>query len=289
MKKKFALLITTALMGAALVGCSAKEEPSIETTPVVDESITVEETTSEEDANIATEETEIEIEEVVDGSIAEVETSETPEPDKISPSVEKPVTENKPSAESKPVAQDKPVSNTPSTNKPAAENKPTTDNKPVIEKPVTENKPVVEESKPTPTPSTSVPEPSPSVEAISASDLFDKITLGIELPMQSQVDANMLSDVYGIDPNLLKSFRVQMPMISAHISEIGVFELNTESEASKVIEGIEKRAANAGTMLYPSLQEAYDNRQIVTEGNYILFVMDENADTIVANFKRALK
>lgn len=141
--------------------------------------------------------------------------------------------------------------------------------------PATENNTVVEES-------------TPVVASFSADELYSKITADIEFPMQQELDATMLSDVYGIDTSLLKSFKVQTPMMSAHISEVGVFELNNASDAEAVIAGIEQRANNAGTMLYPSLQETYDNRQVVTVGNYVLFVMDENADIIVDNFKAAL-
>lgn len=231
MKKKFALLMTTALVGASLVGCGAKEDPSIETNPIVDEIITEE--NIPEDVDVTTEDETAE-------NIAIEDADVTTENDE---KVENAVIENKP------------VTNENSTN----------------------NKPAVEDTTPT-----------TSVESMSAADLYAKVTADIEFPMQMELDEDVLRDLYNIDTNLLKSFKVQTPMMSAHISEIGIFELKDAKDADKVIEGIQQRADSVGIMLYPSLQETYDARQIVTVGNYVLFVMDDNANIILDNFKAVL-
>ena len=119
--------------------------------------------------------------------------------------------------------------------------------------------------------------------------MFSQITSGLELPSQTELDANLLMDLYGIDASLLESYCVKMPMMSFQITEIGVFKVKDVNNVDSIISGIHKRANSVGGMLYPSLQETFDSRVIVTKGPYILFAMDENASTIEANFNRLIQ
>ena len=105
-----------------------------------------------------------------------------------------------------------------------------------------------------------------------------------------EMDSAMLGDIYGLDTSILKSFKVVAPMMSAHITEIAVFEVNNASDIQTVKNAIEYRTGGIDPRhLYPSLQEAFDNRQTVVKDNYVFFAMDASVDTLVANFNNAVK
>ena len=144
---------------------------------------------------------------------------------------------------------------------------------------------------PTPSPAPVQPEASPedsssnsTVTSLSCSSIFDQITIGMDDSTNMTVDATLLSDFYGIDASLLEDYCVKMPMLSYSITEVGVFKVKDVNNISSVVAGINKRANDVGIMLYPSLEETYERRQIVTKGQYILFVISDDVDSIVSNF-----
>ncbi|PHV69998.1 hypothetical protein CS063_12690 [Sporanaerobium hydrogeniformans] len=204
-------------------------------------------------------------------------TSDLPEQ---TPAIETPALEQ---STSKP-----PTEEVPNTAQPEASTKPQTSkpntSKPEASKPIT--KP--EKTQPIPTPEATPETPLPEVSSLSASEIYDKVLSDLEIPRQNTLDDTMLKDWYGIDASILKSYKVTMPLMSSQINEYAVFEVKDSKDVQTVLDGIEKRTE--GMFLYPSLQEAFDARQTVTKGNYILFVIDgEAVDTIVKNFNALIK
>lgn len=114
------------------------------------------------------------------------------------------------------------------------------------------------------------------------------ITDGIELPASLNMPEEMFADSYGIDPELLESYYVQMPMMNVHATEIAVFEVKDEANIDAVKAGIEKRqeALEAQWSRYlPDQLELVQNAKTAVKGNLVLFVISEEADQIVANFE----
>ena len=294
MKKQFVAFIALLGLSVALVGCNSQKT---ETTP--SEEITVENTTSESPNETTTPEDEtIENE---DSSITEdsedtTETGSTETPSLETEQTEEKV-ENKPEQISKPnTSTSKPSTPSTSTDKPSATTKPqggTTTKPQATTKPEASSKPEASakpEASSKPEASTK-PEvaPTPETTSLSSSEVFSQITSGLELPTQTELDADLLMNLYGIDASLLESYCVKMPMMSFQITEIGVFKVKDVNNIDSIVAGINKRAGDVGAMLYPSLQETFDSRVVTTKGNYILFAMDENASTIAANFNSLIK
>lgn len=297
MKKQFVVLMTILGISTTLTGCSSpktEELPSIEiTTDVADNTESSPET---DDLATETEKEEISTEdEAVNEEKEEVTNEEQ--------------AENK--DETKPVETSKPSTNTdtatkPDTTKPSSN---TSSNSGTTTKPEINKKPETNTSsgntlKPTPSPSPEVvpipsptpevkpeptPEETPETTSLSSSEVFAKITEGIELPANMDVDDTLLKDLYGIDSSLLEDYCIKMPMMSFSITEIGVFKVKDVNNISSIINGINQRANNVGQMLYPSLQETFDSRIITSKENYILFAMAENASTIKSNFNSVIK
>jgi len=114
------------------------------------------------------------------------------------------------------------------------------------------------------------------------------ITDGIELPSRMNMEAEMFKDTYAIDPSVLSSYVVSMPMMNVHATEIAVFELKDASGADAVKAGIEKRVqalSEQWKMYLPDQYELVQNYKIVEKGNYIIFVISDSADTIVSKFE----
>ena len=162
-----------------------------------------------------------------------------------------------------------------------------------VQKPESKPETSKPQTKPESKPETSKPETKPEVTAMSAQELMGKvITDSMELPMLNQMDSTYFADTYGIDTSLLKSYEVRMPMMIVHSSEIGIFELNNASDASKVIAGIEKRVEglkNQWQSYLPDQYELVQNYKTATKGNYVIFVVSEYADTIISNFNAQVK
>lgn len=270
-----------ASLGGAVVGCSSsnntQEQDIVASVPEQEESAPEE--SDPEDAKIEDEVTdeksqpegeekaeEVKVEEDIktDSNKEEVKKEEEKKPETTKP-VEKPA--EKPAQ--------KPETTKPEANKPAAKPEQKPEVKPEVkpeQKPETE-KPV---EKPVETPS------------MSASELYSKVvTSDMELPSLLEMDSSFFADTYGIDTSILKSYKVQMPMMMVHASEIAVFELKDAGDASKVITGINKRIeglkAQWGSYL-PDQLELVNNYKTATKGNYVIFVVSEYADTIISNF-----
>ena len=273
LSKKLIGMILVVSLGGAIVGCSqdkATEQDITAQIPQEDENtdeIDADAENSdenkvelnEEEENKPAEESEQELEQEPEKIKTEVKPEQKPE---VSKQEQKPET-SKP--ETKPVQK-------PETSKP--EVKP--EQKPEASKPEAKPEQKPEESKPVET------------TGLSASELYDKVvTSDLELPSLQDMDSQFFADTYGVDTSLLKSYKVKMPMMMVHASEIAIFELNDASNAPKVIEGINKRVeglkAQWGSYL-PDQLELVQNYKTATKGNYVIFVVSEYADTIISNF-----
>lgn len=273
--KKIIGLMLIASLGGAVVGCSSsnntQEQDIVASVPEQEESAPEDEVTDEKsqpEGEEKAEEVKVEEDIKTDSNKEEVKKEEEKKPETTKP-VEKPA--EKPAQ--------KPETTKPEANKPAA--KP--EQKPEV-KP--EAKPEV---KPEQKPETEKPVEKPvETPSMSASELYSKVvTSDMELPSLLEMDSSFFADTYGIDTSILKSYKVQMPMMMVHASEIAVFELKDAGDASKVMTGINKRIeglkAQWGSYL-PDQLELVNNYKTATKGNYVIFVVSEYADTIISNF-----
>lgn len=304
MKKQFTILLSLLALSTSLVACTSNN--ATEEIIVSEENITSDKEVNTSDTEVATDvETEENIENNVNniGEVApesaenvtesteetknetsQIESSSTPNSTTQTENSTKPEASTKPNTTTKP----QPSTNPSTAAKPQASSKPSTTTKPQSSsKPSTTTKPEAS-SKPTTKPETA-PAPSPSAPAtnttsLSCSTIFDKISNGLDTSNMQTVDAQLLNDFYGIDSSLLEDFCVKMPMMSFSITEVGVFKVKDTNNIDSVVSSINKRASDIGISLYPSLEETYANKKIVTKGQYILFAISDDADAIVSNF-----
>ena len=121
---------------------------------------------------------------------------------------------------------------------------------------------------------------------LAPNKVIQEITQGLELPAQMEMEGEMFNDTYAIDTDLLESYTVMIPMMSVHANEIAVLKVKDEKDVAKMKEAIRKRAATAEeNMLYPEQKELIGQHKIASNGKYVLYVVDQNAETIVKNFE----
>ena len=124
-------------------------------------------------------------------------------------------------------------------------------------------------------------DPTPSDEA------YYVATTDLEEAMSMTADDEMLADAYGLAAKTLASYRVEMGMNRAAVSEIAVFEVKDEAGIEKVKEGIAKRQETLEKQWESYLEEQYKlvkNAQTVINGNMILYVIDNEQAQIIEQF-----
>ena len=123
-----------------------------------------------------------------------------------------------------------------------------------------------------------------------SSDLYEKLIKGLELPATMSLDDNLIADVYGLNVDDVVSYYVGVPMMNVHATELGVFEIkdgNTEAIEKAIAKRQENLEATWETYL-PDQYELVKNAKVVTKGGFMIYVINEKSDDIVAKFESIL-
>lgn len=167
--------------------------------------------------------------------------------------------------------------------KPAESTKPSESQKP------TESTKPSESQKPSESPAPSESQkPSESPSASVVQSIWNEVS-GLERPQLMDVDATLLSDLYGIESSDLVEFIAKMPLMSAHVTEFLIAQC-APGRVDAVKAACESRleTLKAGN-LYPETLKLVDNYKLVTSGDYLLFCIDEYADQMVEAFNTYAK
>ena len=133
------------------------------------------------------------------------------------------------------------------------------------------------------------PAPSESPSASVVQSIWNQVS-GLERPEMMDLDAALLSDLYGIDPADLVEFVAKMPLVSANINEFLIAQC-APGRVDAVKAACESRLATlqSSASQYPETAELLENYKLVTSGEYILFCIDGNADAMVEAFNTYAK
>lgn len=252
MKKKTLamMLMTTLLLGSILTACSSNNAANGSNQTAANEATVSPEATASTEPTSTTE------------PIPSVTPSNTTTPSAV-PTAN---AESKPSTTAKPTKEPAP-SKKPTTNKPSSTAKPSHTPAPT--------------KKPTPT-------KAPAAEKMpSASDMIDGMLEEVEQPSLMTMDSDMMKDAYAIDSSLLEEYSIRFPMMNIKATEIAIFKVKKEKDIDAVKEGIEKRAGTIQKQFETYLPDQYENAKnykVVTNGNYVLFIISESADDLEKAF-----
>ena len=251
MKKLFAMALSGLLSAALLAGCASDTQPTA--TPDVSASLPAvsESVTPQPEESILPEE------------------SQQPE-ESIQPS-EQP--EETPSAQpsAKPTA-------TPSA-KPSAKPSAAPTTKPTAKPTAT--------PKPTAAP-TATPAPTPETSVVQS--VWNEIS-ALDMPMMTTVNDTLLSSIYGINASDLVEYVCKMPAMNTTATEFFIGEVK-DGKMDTVKAALEARQDALDEEWNKNLPEQYElvqNYQLVTSGNYVIFVISDQVDEAVSAFNTYAK
>lgn len=138
------------------------------------------------------------------------------------------------------------------------------------------------------------PSPAPTeapAADLSAEDVWNAVSAGRELPSFMDLDDGLLSDLYGIDAADLDSFVAKIPMMNVHATEFFIAKVKS-GKMDTVKDGIAKRQADLEeqwSSYLPEQLELVQNYKLAESGDYVLFAIYENADSVVKAFEDCTK
>ena len=127
-------------------------------------------------------------------------------------------------------------------------------------------------AKPTAKP-TATPTPAPAASAVD--DVWNEIAKNGDLPSLSDVDAATLEAVYGISSDDLVDYVCKMPLINVKATEYLIAEVQ-DGKMDSVKASLEARQdalEQQWSQYLPDQLELVQNYKLVTNGNYVLFVV----------------
>ena len=121
--------------------------------------------------------------------------------------------------------------------------------------------------------------------------MWNEIAKSSDLPSLSDVDAATLEAVYGISSDDLMDYVCKIPLINVTATEYFIAEVK-DGKMDSVKASLEARQDALDQQWSQYLPEQYElvkNYQLVTNGNYVLFVVSEYADEAVSAFNTYTK
>ena len=261
MKKRWMALLLAAALMVSLTACGGGKQP-------VEEETTQEVEQTQENAQSQTEDAAQSDEDTTVIDIVEIEeTAEEPQVgQRPADTNEKPQTGSSP-ADTNEKPQSQPVE------------KPSTEQKPSGSQNTTEQKPSEEQK--------------PAASADLAAFASGLATSQTNWPGMMALEGEILDTYYsGLSDLSPKQCVVQMAMISASAVEIALVEVSNSADVDTVKGIFQSRidyqvgdGESPGGLLYPASVELWQNNaRIVSNGNYVMLVVFENADSVVDSF-----
>ena len=123
----------------------------------------------------------------------------------------------------------------------------------------------------------------------SAKEMTEQMVTEVEQPALMELTAEDLKNLYNLDAAKLEDFSVRIPMMNVKSNEIAIFKVKDQNDVAEVVAAIKVRAENAMKPFEQYLPDQYENaknHKIVTKGNYVLFVISDQADELIAVYDR---
>ncbi|WP_253896136.1 DUF4358 domain-containing protein [Solibacillus sp. R5-41] len=123
----------------------------------------------------------------------------------------------------------------------------------------------------------------------SAKEMTEQMVTEVEQPALMELTAEELTNLYNLDATKLEDFSVRVPMMSVKTNEIAIFKVKDVNDVAEVLAAVKQRAENVMKQFEQYLPDQYENaknHKIVTKGNYVLFVISEQADKLITVYDR---
>ena len=132
-------------------------------------------------------------------------------------------------------------------------------------------------------------EPKVVEPTVSANEMMDEMLAKIEQPMMMEVTDEQVQEIYNIDPQKLADYAIRIPMMNVKSNEIAILKVKDVADVPAVEEAVKQRAETVQQQFETYLPDQYENAKnykVVTKGNYVLFVISDQADELVTEYDR---
>ncbi|KGR79075.1 DUF4358 domain-containing protein [Ureibacillus manganicus] len=126
--------------------------------------------------------------------------------------------------------------------------------------------------------------PSAVEPELTTTQMVDEMLSKVEQPMMMELTDNQVKDIYNIDLEDLEDYAIRIPMMNIKTNEIAILKVKDSSKVSAVEEAVKQRAESVQKQFETYLPDQYENAKnynLVTKGNYILFVISEQSDELI--------
>ena len=136
---------------------------------------------------------------------------------------------------------------------------------------------------PSQSPSPSASAPANNADKLAPSQIVDEMLKQVEQPALMDATDDLVQTLYHLDPALLESYAIRMPLMNVKTNEIAVLRVKNADDVKKVEDAVKQRAADVQKSFETYLPDQYENAKnykLVTKGNTILFLISESADKL---------
>lgn len=123
---------------------------------------------------------------------------------------------------------------------------------------------------------------------LTTNQMVEEMVADIEQPAFMELETEDINVFYGINVDKLEEFTVRIPMMNVHTNEIAIFKVKNDGDIAEVEDLAKERAEVVQKQFESYLQDQYENAKdyrLVTKGNYVLFVISEDADKLTDVFE----
>lgn len=137
--------------------------------------------------------------------------------------------------------------------------------------------------------STTEDQTAPIEPSKSAKEMTEEMLKVVEQPVMMELTEDDIVNVYNLDPTKLEDFSAHIPSMNVKANELAIFKVKDIKDVAEVLAKIKKRSENVMKTFDRYLPDQYEsakNYTVVEKGNYVLFIISEQADRLVAVFDR---
>lgn len=118
-------------------------------------------------------------------------------------------------------------------------------------------------------------------------EMVDAMLSKVEEPSLMELGDDQIKDFYNIDPAMLEEYSVRIPLMNVKTNEVSLLKVKNEKDLDAIKEGLRLRAEAVQKQFEHYLQDQYENAKnyrIIVNGNYVLFLITDNADELETAF-----
>lgn len=121
----------------------------------------------------------------------------------------------------------------------------------------------------------------------TSGQMADKLVQQMQQTKFASLDAEMMKQMYHLDPAVLEDYAVRTPLLNVRTDEIAILKVKDAADLNAVEAAVRERAADVQRQ-YESYEKAQYEKavryKIVTRGRYVLFVISDRADQLLQTY-----